>query len=66
MDLKAKNSITDRVQYTGRIVNDQDWIRDGEAAVQSEGTQPAHKTPANYQGPDRRQRRDRQEFARTA
>lgn len=66
MDLKAKNSITDRVQYTGRIVNDQDWIRDGEAAVQSEGNKPVQMAPANYQGPERRQRRDRQEFARTA
>ena len=66
MDLKAKNSITDRVQYTGRIINDQDWVRDGEAAVQSEGNTPVKQVSGNYQGPDRRQRRDRQEFARSA
>jgi hypothetical protein len=66
MDLKAKNSITDRVQYTGQVVNDQDWVRNGYEAGQSEGIESVQNAPANYQGPERRQRRDRQEFARSA
>jgi hypothetical protein len=76
MDLKAKNSITDRVQFTGKLsMSDQDWVRGGYEAeqdrAQSEGSEPARsatsqQAPVQYMGPERRQRRDRQDFARSA
>jgi hypothetical protein len=71
MDIRAKNSITDRVQFTGKILmDDQAWVRDGfdnvKPAAQPEGSEPGHQSPVTYMGPERRERRDRQELARSA
>jgi hypothetical protein len=58
MDFKAKNSITDRVQFTGRtIVNDEAWINGTHEQGQSEGHDPEQAVPVSYVGPERRQRR---------
>ena len=58
MDFKAKNSITDRVQFTGQtLVDDQAWINGAHELEHSEGLRPEQAVPVRYVGPDRRQRR---------
>lgn len=57
MDMKAKNSITDRVQFIGNVtVDDEAWINGGNEQGQSEGRAPEQAVPAAYVGPERRRR----------
>lgn len=54
MDLKAKNSITDRVQFTGIVISDEEWEREGSEPE----PEPQSQSPVSYMGPERRKRRE--------
>jgi hypothetical protein len=57
MDIRAKNSITDRVQFTGIVIEEEQWER--------EGNEPEENAPVTYLGPERRTRRETQDMARS-